>query len=97
MEELKYFFTIIFRPDMLKFHPYSILTGDTMVGFVIFCVLNDNSIAKISLNASDNFAFYLLEIASFDKWITQFHQPAWGRNEPSPSNHKKARNNKLSI
>ena len=24
---------------MLKFHPYSILTGDTMVGFVIFCVL----------------------------------------------------------
>ena len=39
----KYFsrplFTIIFRPEMLKFHPYSILTGDTMVGFVIFCVL----------------------------------------------------------
>ena len=24
---------------MLKFHPYSILTGDTMVGSVIFCVL----------------------------------------------------------
>ena len=33
-------FTIILRPEMLKFHPYSILTGDTMVGFVIFCVLN---------------------------------------------------------
>ena len=32
-------FTIIFRPEMLKFHPYSVLTGDTMVGFVIFCVL----------------------------------------------------------
>ena len=32
-------FTIIFRPEMLKFQPYSILTGDTMVGFVIFCVL----------------------------------------------------------
>ena len=32
-------FIIIFRPEMLKFHPYSILTGDTMVGFVIFCVL----------------------------------------------------------
>ena len=31
-------FTIIFRPEMLKFHPYSILTGDTMIGFVIFCV-----------------------------------------------------------
>ena len=24
---------------MLKFHPYSILTGEAMVGFVIFCVL----------------------------------------------------------
>ena len=24
---------------MLKFHPYSILTGDTMVEFVIYCVL----------------------------------------------------------
>ena len=32
-------FTIIFRPEVLKFHPYSILTRDTMVGFVIFCVL----------------------------------------------------------
>ena len=32
-------FTIIFRPEMLKFHPYSILTGDTRVEFVIFCVL----------------------------------------------------------
>ena len=32
-------FTIIFRPEMLKFHPYSILTGVTIVGFVIFCVL----------------------------------------------------------
>ena len=33
-------FTIIFRPEMLKFHPYSVLTRDTMVGFVIFCVLS---------------------------------------------------------
>ena len=33
-------FTIIFRPEMLKFHQYSILTGETMVAFVIFCVLN---------------------------------------------------------
>ena len=31
-------FTIIFRPEML-FQTYSVLTGDTMVGFVIFCVL----------------------------------------------------------
>ena len=33
-------FIIIFRPEMLKFLPYSILTGDSMVWFVIFCVLN---------------------------------------------------------
>ena len=32
-------FIIIFRPEMLKFHPYSILTGDTKVEFVIYCVL----------------------------------------------------------
>ena len=32
-------FTIIFKPEMLKFHPYSVLTGQTMVGFVIYCVL----------------------------------------------------------
>ena len=29
-------FTIIFRPEMIKFHPYSILTGEVMVGFVIY-------------------------------------------------------------
>ena len=32
-------FIIIFRLEMLKFHPYSILTGDTRVEFVIYCVL----------------------------------------------------------
>ena len=34
-------FTIIFRPEMLKFHQYSILAGETMVGFVIYCAFND--------------------------------------------------------
>ena len=33
-------FIIIFRPEMLKFHPYFILTGDTRVEFVIYCVLS---------------------------------------------------------
>ena len=33
-------FIIIFRPETLKFHPYSILTGDTRVEFVIYCVLS---------------------------------------------------------
>ena len=32
-------FIIIFRPEMLKFHPYSILTGDTRVESVIYSVL----------------------------------------------------------
>ena len=31
-------FTIIFRPEMVKFYPYSILTGERMVGIVILCV-----------------------------------------------------------
>ena len=32
-------FIIIFRPEIVKFHPYSILTGDTTVEFVIYSVL----------------------------------------------------------
>ena len=32
-------FIIIFRPEMLKFHPYSILTWDTRVEFVTYGVL----------------------------------------------------------
>ena len=44
MEELKEkkskpLFTVIFKPEMLRFHPYSILTGETMVGIVIYFVL----------------------------------------------------------
>ena len=35
-------FTIIFRPEILKFHPYSILTWQTMVRFVIYCLLRQN-------------------------------------------------------
>ena len=37
-------FIIIFRPEMLKFHPYSILTGDTRVEFVIYCVLINGNV-----------------------------------------------------
>ena len=32
-------FTIIFRPEMLKFPPYSMLTGEKMVEFVLCCAL----------------------------------------------------------
>ena len=49
-------FTIIFRPEILKFHPYSTLTGDTMVGFVIFCVLIEGMYFKSFLEI-DNHTF----------------------------------------
>ena len=43
MEELKKkskpLFKVILNLEMLKFHPYSILTGETMVGIVIYFVL----------------------------------------------------------
>ena len=63
MEEFhKYFsgplFTIIFRPERLKFHPYSILTGDTLIGFVIFCVL--------SLGRLDRFTDFL---GALEHWL----------------------------
>ena len=34
-------FIIILRPEVLKFQPYSILTGDTRVEFIIYCELID--------------------------------------------------------
>ena len=37
-------FTIIFRPEMLKFRPYSILTMDTRVKFVIYGVLRGQGV-----------------------------------------------------
>ena len=39
-------FIIIFRPEMLKFHPYSIFTRNTRVEFVIYCVLSRNSVVS---------------------------------------------------
>ena len=39
-------FIINFRPEMLKFHPYYILTGDTRVEFVIYCVLSQKSVTR---------------------------------------------------
>ena len=36
-------FTIIFKLEMLEFHPYSILTGETIVVFVIYYVLKSNN------------------------------------------------------
>ena len=39
MEEFQKYFTKYFRPEMLKFHPYSILTGDTRVESEAYYVL----------------------------------------------------------
>ena len=52
-------FTIIFRPEMLKFHPYSILTGQTMVRYVIYCVLKN----------PERKCHYLLYGIVFEFWI----------------------------
>ena len=49
-------FIIIFRPEMLKFHPLSILTGDTRVEFVIVFVLstmNEQSVINYSSRARE--------------------------------------------
>ena len=47
-------FKNIFRPEMLKIHPYSILTGDTMVGFVIYWLLRQTSIFKVRNSITDS-------------------------------------------
>ena len=62
---------IIFRPEMLRFHPYSILTVETMVGFVIYCVLR----SFLPINSSVFFVnflqmFAILEIVSIN--LTNF-------------------------
>ena len=49
-------FIIIFRPEMLKFYPSSILTGDTRVEFVIVFVLstmNEQSVINYSSRARE--------------------------------------------
>ena len=45
---------------MLKFHPYSILTGETMVGFVIYCVLKYKCSKGICKNQVDRGLKYRL-------------------------------------
>ena len=46
---------------MLKFHPYSILLGDTRVEFVIYCVLNFKSDHKISISELTVLIYALVE------------------------------------
>ena len=67
-------FTIIKRLEMLKFHPYSIFTGDSVVGFVIFWVL-------IKL-LSTNMYFNWLCITLLNKWghVTDNQIYSWWLN-----------------
>jgi hypothetical protein len=41
-------FTIIFRPKMIKFHSYSILTVEGKDDFLIYCMLSTMSKARAS-------------------------------------------------
>ena len=88
-------FTIIFRPEMLKFHPYSILTGDTMVRFVIFCVLKikNASSEQIStdgvllrtghLSFERTFAHQTIKSAK-NSWITECWIVTWNWKDQNP-------------
>ena len=50
-----------FRPKMLKFHPYSILTGDTKVEFVIYSVLSSK---KKRLHWKNNLQCFIRSLIS---------------------------------
>ena len=58
---------------MLKFHQYSILTGETMVGFVIYCVLNSTTV--IMLISGIIWGCYVL--ALFFKLLFYFDSNPW--------------------
>ena len=60
-------FIIIFRPEMLKFHPYSTLTGDTRVEFVLYCVLTTIYISVVA-----EFKFFKHNISSIELVLFTF-------------------------
>ena len=63
-------FTNIFRPEILKFHPYSILTGDAMVGFVtVYCVqgIITKEYQKRSKNLVSAWVVAILEVVTLIK------------------------------
>ena len=48
---LRPLFIIMFTPEMLKFHPYSILTGDTIVELVIYHVLSNMVVQVVKFSS----------------------------------------------
>ena len=51
--------TIIFRPKMIKFYPYSILTGEGRVDFFIYCMLKGYQ-AEVKWRKGDLLFFHRL-------------------------------------
>ena len=64
-------FTIIFRPEMLRFHPYSILTRDKMVGFVILGVLSKDKLQEASVAV---LVLSYINAPNADAWDTSLGQ-----------------------
>ena len=65
-------FIIIFKPEMLKFHPYSILTGDTRVEFVVNRVFGNIkqrfAVLKVS-NINNHDGSNLVCIGKSNTWV----------------------------
>ena len=82
-------FTIIFRLEMLKFHPYFILTGDTMVGFVIFCVLKPSLTVIQYLGTFFSLIFSRQEKTNSESW-TRYNDSTWSSSWcPDPETNQK--------
>ena len=82
-------FTIIFRPEMLKFHPYSILTGNTRVELVIYCVLRAYCPYIQCLYV--RIARLLMSFSS-SQWVWAQDKVEYLQNFPVPTAHNGAKN-----
>ena len=66
-----------YRTEMLKFHPYSILTGETMVGFVIYCVLRSTKEQHIKTQHCVLDIYFLY--VQFNLWMMALFKDGWMR------------------
>ena len=64
-------FTIIFRPIMIKFHSYSILTVEGKDDFLIYCMLSTMSKARASRDWNQLFCFVKLDCLSAFWFVCQ--------------------------
>ena len=61
---------IIFRPEMLKFHPYSILTGDTRFEFVIYILCVKKSMVYIGTEYFGSFLVVTILLSPYNLSVT---------------------------